>query len=153
MKSENLNYNSQIFILTSLFLHSISSSINASSNHYCCCYSFPQRSGLLLACCCCSSSNPWSQSHTVNQRNFSPLSISYFFFVFSILLCLVPWPFALCPLRFFMNCVDCICELWLLLDWCVTCVYCACVNMWTVDSLSLCLWLWLCIDYWVLTTV
>ena len=37
LKSENLNYNSQIFILTSLFLHSTSSSINASSRlHHCC---------------------------------------------------------------------------------------------------------------------
>ena len=97
LKSENLNYNSQIFILTSLFLHSISSSINASSNHYCCCYSFPQRSGLLLACCCCSSSNPWSQSHTVNLRNFSPLSISYIFF-FCLCYIALPSALAVCPL-------------------------------------------------------
>ena len=41
LKSENLNYNSQIFILTSLFLHSISS--------------MPP---LLLASCCCSCSDP-----------------------------------------------------------------------------------------------
>ena len=31
MKSKNLNYNSQIFTLTSLFLHSTSSSINATT--------------------------------------------------------------------------------------------------------------------------
>ena len=150
MKSENLNYNSQIFILTSLFLHSISSSIKASSNHYCCCYSFPQRSGLLLACCCCSSSNPWSQSHTVNLRNFSPLLSSYFFFG----LCYIAPPSALavCPLPsvfFYGLWWLCWLYLWVMAFIGLVCSLCLC--QYVDRRLSLCLWL--CIDYWVLTTV
>ena len=97
MKSENLNYNSQIFTLTSLFLHSTSSNINVSS---------------ITAAVLFLRSDPdcWSvaappqmldHSHAVNLRNFSPLSSSDFcFFVFAGL--------ALCPLRFMMNCIDCI---------------------------------------------
>ena len=55
--------------------------------HHCCCSA---ATILLLRSypnCCCwllllllRSSDPWSQSHTVNLRNFSPPSSSYFFF-------------------------------------------------------------------------
>ena len=91
LKSENLNYNSQIFTLTltSFFHHSTSSSIKR----------------LLCAAAVLFLSN---QIRTVGLLLLlglllldSPLSSSYFyFFVFARL--------ALCPLRFLMNCVDCI---------------------------------------------
>ena len=91
LKSENLNYNSQIFTLTltSFFHHSTSSSIKR----------------LLCAAAVLFLSN---QIRTVGLLLLlglllldSPLSSSYFyFFVFARL--------ALCPLRFLMNRVDCI---------------------------------------------
>ena len=94
LKSENLNYNSQIFTLTltSLFLHSTSSSIKR----------------LLRATAVLFLSD---QIRTVGMLLLllllglllldSPISSSDFnFFVFSRL--------ALCPLRFLMNYVDCI---------------------------------------------
>ena len=83
LKSENLNYNSQIFTLTltSFFHHSTSSSIKRLLSNQIRTVGLLLLLGLLLL--------------------DSPLSSPYFyFFVFARL--------ALCPLRFWMNCVDCI---------------------------------------------
>ena len=55
-----------------------------------------------------------------------------------------------------MDCVDCIRELWPLLDWCVTCVHCACVNVWTVNLVCVCVCgcdFVLTIEYWLLCNV
>ena len=106
MKSENLNYNSQIFTLTSLFLHSTSSSINASSRlHHCCkvlllFFSSDQirTVGLLLLLllirCLI------TITHGKSKKFLSSLKFRFLFFCLAGL--------ALCPLHFLMNCVDCI---------------------------------------------
>ena len=101
----NLNYNSQNFTLTSLFLHSTSLTPPSLLLLF---FSLDQIWVLLLfsldqiwCCCYYSSSDPCSQSHTslVNLRNFSPFSSSFFCFFVFVLLCL-SW-LAICPLRFF----------------------------------------------------
>ena len=100
MKYENLNYNSQIFTLTltSLFLHSTLSSINASSMLLLFFSSDQIRTVgllllLLLRCLI-------TVTHDKSKKFFSSLKFSFFFFFFARL--------ALCPLRFLMNYVDCI---------------------------------------------
>ena len=150
LKSENLNYNSQIFTLTltSLFLHSTLSSINASSMLLLFFSSDQIRTVgllllLLLRCLI-------TVTHDKSKKFFSSLKFSFFFFF----LCPVsPLPSAffdeLCWLYFS------ICELWLTgFYWTgMFTVYCVVsCHVWTIDLVGVC-GFGLRLEYWLLTTV
>ena len=147
MKSENLNYNSQIFTLTSLFLHSTSSSINASSMLLLFFSSdqIPTVGLLLLLLLRCLI----TVTHDKSKKFFSSLKFSFFFFF----LCPVsPLPSAffdeLCWLYFS------ICELWLTsFYWTGVCVHCVMsCHVWIVDLVGVC-GFGLRLEYWLLCKV
>ena len=149
LKSENLNYNSQIFTLTSLFLHDSTQPHQASTP--------PSTIITVAAAVLFFISDPESRllllllllrsliTITHGKSNKFLSSLKFIFLFFCLCYIALPSALAICPLpslpsAFFLwivvtMCVDCICELWLLLDWCV---HCACVSVWTVDLVCVC---------------